>query len=63
MGTPGLILENSFHTNEEIVRWLLNDANLERLASAQADTIALYYGITDPLKKSAAGFGKDADSS
>jgi len=47
-----LILENSFHTNKETVKWLLNDANLERLASAQADTIALYYGITEPVKKS-----------
>lgn len=52
VGTPGLILENSFHTNGEVVKWLLNDANLERLASAQADTIALYYGITEPVKKS-----------
>lgn len=52
VGTPGLILENSFHTNKETVKWLLNDANLERLASAQADTIALYYGITEPVKKS-----------
>ncbi|MGL6218677.1 MAG: hypothetical protein ACRC36_11620 [Lacrimispora sphenoides] len=25
--------------------WLLNDANLDRLAKAEADTIAEYYGI------------------
>ena len=43
VGTPGLILENSFHTNGEVVKWLLNDANLERLASAQADTLSLIH--------------------
>lgn len=48
VGTPGLILENSFHTNAGIAAWLLNDKNLERLAQAQADTIALYYNIIDP---------------
>lgn len=52
VGTPGLILENSFHTNAEIAKWLLVDANLERLASAQADTIALYYGISQPVRAS-----------
>lgn len=52
VGTPGLILEHSFHTNSIITKWLLNDANLERLAQAEADTIALYYGITEPVKNS-----------
>lgn len=48
VGTPGLILENSFHTNSRIAEWLLDEKNLERLAQAQADTIALYYNILDP---------------
>lgn len=52
VGTPGLILENSFHTNTRIAKWLLDDANLNRLAQAQADTIALYYGITGEIKQS-----------
>lgn len=52
VGTPGLILENSFHTNKKIATWLLDDKNLKRLAQAQADTIALYYGIFEPEHKS-----------
>lgn len=49
VGTPGLILEHSFHTNAEIVRWLMDDKNLDRLARAEADTIALYYNIEAPI--------------
>lgn len=45
VGTPALILEHSFHTNAAVTAWLLNDANLDRLAKAEADTIAEYYGI------------------
>ena len=54
VGTPGLILEHSFHTNTKIARWLLEEGNLDRLAKAEADTIALYYNIIDqkPEKKS-----------
>lgn len=48
VGTPGLILEHSFHTNAEIVRWLQDEWNLEQLAQAEADTIALYYGLLTP---------------
>lgn len=44
-GTPGLILEHSFHTNAAITNWLLDDANLARLAEAEAWSIAEYYGI------------------
>ena len=40
VGTPGLILEHSFHPNAQIAAWLL------------ADAIALYYGITVQEKKS-----------
>lgn len=52
VGTPGLILENSFHTNAEIVKWLLDETNLDQLAKAQAETIALYYNISPPVKRS-----------
>ena len=39
-GTPGLILEHSFHTNKAATLWLLNDDNLDRLARAEAQCIA-----------------------
>lgn len=52
VGTPGLILEHSFHTNASVTAWLLDDANLDRLARAEADTIALYYDIDMPAPKS-----------
>lgn len=39
-GTPGLILEHSFHTNKNATLWLLQDANLDRLAKAEAQCIA-----------------------
>lgn len=38
--TPALILEHSFHTNTRTVKWLLDDANLEKLAKAEAECIA-----------------------
>ena len=44
-GTPGLILEHSFHTNTRSTKWLLNDANLDKLAQAEAAVIADYYGL------------------
>lgn len=40
VGTPGIILEHGFHTNEGCTRWLLEDSNLASLATAEADTIA-----------------------
>lgn len=41
--TPGLILEHSFHTNTKSVQWLLKDANLKRLAKAEAECINSYF--------------------
>jgi N-acetylmuramoyl-L-alanine amidase len=46
VGTPGLILEHSFHTNSAATAWLLNDANLEKLAKAEAKVIASWLGAT-----------------
>lgn len=43
VGTPGLILEHSFHTNTRTVKWLLDDDNLDRLARAEAECIAGYF--------------------
>jgi N-acetylmuramoyl-L-alanine amidase len=49
VGTPGIILEHSFHTNSRSVRWLLEDSNLAKLAKAEAQVIADHYGISKPI--------------
>lgn len=46
VNVPALILEHSFHTNTRSTNWLLNDANLDLLARAEADAIAEYFGMT-----------------
>lgn len=45
VGTPGIILEHSFHTNTRATNWLLNDNNLDRMAKAEAKVIAEYFGV------------------
>jgi len=50
VGTPGLILEHSFHTNAASTAWLLDDNNLDRLAQAEASAIAMRYGVTVTVK-------------
>ena len=40
VGVTGMILEHSFHTNPKAAAWLMNDANLAKLAKAEADCIA-----------------------
>lgn len=49
VNTPGLILEHSFHTNSESVRWLLNDENLQKLAKEEALCIAGYFSEKGPV--------------
>ena len=44
-GTPGLILEHSFHTNTRSTLWLMDDNNLDYLAREEAKTIAEWLGI------------------
>lgn len=46
VGTPGLIIEHGFHTNTATVRWLLKDANLDKLAKAEVEAIASYFSKT-----------------
>ena len=46
VGTAALIIENGFHTNLKDARWLSDDANVRKLAKAQAKVIANYFGIT-----------------
>ena len=45
VGVAGLLIEHSFHTNTRATNWLLIDANLEKLAKAEADVIAKHYGL------------------
>lgn len=45
VGVPGILLEHSFHTNKTATNWLLRDANLKKLAEAEAAVIASYYGL------------------
>lgn len=45
VGVPGLLIEHSFHTNARSAKWLLDNDNLERLAIAEADVLAEYYGM------------------
>lgn len=48
VGTTGLLVEHSFHTNTRSTRWLMDDNNLMRLAEAEASLIAEYYGMPEP---------------
>ena len=47
VGVPGMILEHSFHTQTRAANWLLDDANLDKLAKAEAAVIAAYYGLNE----------------
>ncbi len=47
VGTMGMILERSFHTNARAARWLLVEENLRRMAKAEAQVIAEYFGVED----------------
>lgn len=52
VGVPGLIIEHSFHTNAKAAKWLLSDKNLMALAEAEADALAKYYGMEEPMTAS-----------
>lgn len=52
VGVPGILPEHSFHTNKRIADWLMNDDNLEKLAKAEAEVIANYYGVKKIEKES-----------
>ena len=51
VGTAALILEHSYHTNTRAAKWLLDDANLAKLAKAEAEALAAYYGMTKAPEK------------
>ena len=45
VGTPGIIMEHGFHTNESVCSWLLIDANLRKLAEDCAKCMAAFVGV------------------
>lgn len=45
VGTPAILLEHSYHTNLRATQWLLVDANLRKLAAAEAAFLADYFGM------------------
>ncbi len=47
VGTPGIILEHSFHTNAQAAKWLLDEGNLQKLAAAEAKTIAEWFDVSN----------------
>lgn len=44
-GTAGVLLEHSFHTNARAANWLLDKANLQELAKAEAAAIAGWFDM------------------
>lgn len=53
VGVTAVLLEHSFHTNARAANWLLVDANLDKLAAAEAADIAAWLGVK-PVQKPAA---------
>lgn len=45
VGVPGILLEHGFHTNLKNTNWLLDDANLQKMAEAEAKVIAEHFGV------------------
>lgn len=54
VGTMGMILEHSFHTNTKATKWLMNDSNLQKLAQREAELIAKWFDVskTEETKRS-----------
>ena len=44
------IIEHGFHTDTKCTNWLLQDANLQALAVAEAKSIAGYFGVSLPTQ-------------
>ena len=46
VGTPFyMLIEHSFHTNTAATKWLSVDANLDKLAAAEAELLAEHFGL------------------
>lgn len=59
VGVTGIILEHSFHTNKAAAQWLMSDANLRKLAEAEASALAKYYGVSGGASTSAPNTKKE----
>ena len=59
VGTPlYLLIEHSFHTNTAATKWLSQEANLEKLAQAEAELLADYYGLSGDVEGKTAIMGE-----
>lgn len=45
VGVTGIIIEHGFHTNLKEAQWLAQDANVKKLAIAEAKALAQYYSM------------------
>lgn len=57
VGTPGILMEHSFHTNYRSSVWLYNDDNLKKLAKAEAKEIYDYFSKIKPQESAEPIFG------
>lgn len=55
VGTMGMIIEHSFHTNTKATKWLMDDTNLARMAKAEAEIIADWFGMAKAEKPAQSG--------
>ena len=46
VGTMGMIIEHSFHTNTKATKWLMNDSNLQKMAQREAELIAAWFDVS-----------------
>ncbi|MCI9596333.1 MAG: N-acetylmuramoyl-L-alanine amidase [Firmicutes bacterium] len=46
VGTKGMIIEHSFHTNLVATKWLFNNSNLKKMAQKEAQVLAEHYGLS-----------------
>ena len=57
VGTPGILMEHSFHTNYKSTLWLYNNDNLRKLAKEEATVIYNYFSKIKPQEISETVFG------
>lgn len=59
VGTPFyMLIEHSFHTNTAATKWLSVEANLDKLAVAEAELLADYFDVKDTTKTEIMGEAK-----
>ena len=60
VGTVGLLVEHSFHTCTRSAKWLLDGNNLDKLAKAEAEVLAAYFGVSAATDTGAQNFTRIA---